>query len=124
MGDELDLGGIFLRAAVNGDEQAAAVGNDVGVGEDLVFSDQESGADAAAETAGIPRCLIVGHLGGDLDAQHGLVNIRGQGRGLREQRRDGQHQQENGKDRRIMDLPADLTGGDGEAANEICGSGT
>ena len=81
MGDVFDLGRIFYRAAIDGDEQAAAVRNDMRVGQDFVFPDDESSADAAAETAGIPWGLVIRDLSGHLDAQDGAINIRGQGLG-------------------------------------------
>ena len=49
MGDELNAGRIFFGTAVNGDENPAGVGNDVGVGKDPIFTDQEATADTAAE---------------------------------------------------------------------------
>jgi hypothetical protein len=45
------------------------------VGEDAVFADDETGADAATETAGVPWGLVIGHLGGNLDAQDRAIDI-------------------------------------------------
>lgn len=51
VGDEFDFGGVFFWRAVDGDEDALLVGDDVCVGENLVFTDDEAGADAATEAA-------------------------------------------------------------------------
>lgn len=75
MGDVFDFGRVFHRAAVHGDEHAAGVGDHMRVGEDAVFSDDETGADAATETAGVPWGLVVGYLGGDLNAQDRAIDI-------------------------------------------------
>lgn len=75
MCDVFDLGWVFHRTAVHGDEHAAGVGDHMGVREDAVFADDETGADAATESAGVPWGLVVGHLGRDLDAQNRAVDI-------------------------------------------------
>ena len=67
MGDELDFRRVFLWGAVDGDEDALLVRDNVGVCENTVFSDQESGADTSAETTGIPwRFIIRGENDGRL----------------------------------------------------------
>lgn len=75
MGDEIDGGRVFFRATVDGDEDAPCIRNDVGVGEDFIFSDEEAGADATAEATGIPRSFVVRDLGGHFNAEDGLVNV-------------------------------------------------
>ena len=74
--DEIHLCWVFLRRAVDGDEDALVVRDHVGVGEDLVFSDEESGADPAAEASGIPWDPVVGGLRRHLDAQDRFVELR------------------------------------------------
>ena len=75
MGDVFDFGRVFHWTAVHGDEHAAGVGDHMRVGEDAVFADDETGADAATETAGVPWGLVIGHLGGNLDAQDRAIDI-------------------------------------------------
>ena len=55
MGDVFDLGWVFHRAAVHGDEHAAGVGDHMRVGENAVFADDETGADAATESADVQK---------------------------------------------------------------------
>ena len=94
MSDEIDLSGVFLRAAVDGDEDAAGVRYDVRVGEDLIFPDEESGADAATKAARVPGCLVVRDLSCSFDSEDGLIDSRGRRRCLRKKRCGGAGQQE------------------------------
>ena len=75
MRDEIHFGGIFFRGTVDCDEDALVIRNDVGVGEDLVFADQEPGAYASAKAAGVPWGLVIGGLRCDFDAKNGAVKL-------------------------------------------------
>ena len=61
---------------MDGDQQAARVGDDMGVGDEAVLADDEAGADPATETAGVPRARVIGNLVGDLDADDRAVDVR------------------------------------------------
>ena len=116
MCDEIHLGGIFFRRAVNRDEDALLVGNDVGVGQDAVFSDQETRTDAAAETTGIPRRFVVRILRGDLDPQHRAVERGGAVLGAE----SGGQKCDEGKDKcgRLAEHVGGTLGGGREMAKE------
>ena len=66
---ELHRRGIFIRIAFALDREVAAVAHHVGVGQDALAVDHETGADAAPDRARVPRRAIIGrHLGrGDAD---------------------------------------------------------
>jgi hypothetical protein len=77
-------------------QHAFGVGDDVGVGEEFVFPDQETGADSAAETTAIPWRGVVGGLVGDLDPHDRFVDVGRSGRGLLSVG-DGKNEGEKGK---------------------------
>jgi hypothetical protein len=66
---------MFLSGAAFGDQDAVSVGDDVGIREEAVGANEKSRSCSASEAAGIPRSAIVGDLGGDFDANDGLVNF-------------------------------------------------
>ena len=76
MGDVLDLGSVLFWRTVDVDEKTFAVGDDVGVGQELIGADEESRADASTEASRIPGGCVVGSLGGDLDAHDRAINVR------------------------------------------------
>ncbi len=77
MSDVNDAGGMFLGRATFGDQDAVCIGDDMRIGEEAVWPDHEAGPGAAPESAGVPGRSVVGDLGGDLDSDHGLVDIVG-----------------------------------------------
>jgi len=68
MCDILNLCRVFFRAAVDGDEDTLLIRYNVRVGEDLIFTDDEARADAAAKSPRVPWCLVIGILGRNFDA--------------------------------------------------------
>ena len=60
MSDEIDFCRIFFRAAVDGDKDAILIRCNVCVGENLIFTNNESGSNAATKLTGVPRSLVIG----------------------------------------------------------------
>ena len=75
VGDVGEGGGELASRVTLGDQDTARIGDDVGVGEDLVGSDEKAGAIATGKPACIPRGAVVGVLSGDFDTEDGLSLI-------------------------------------------------
>ena len=68
---------VFAWRAVDGNEQAARIGHNVGVGQKTVFPDEESCASATAEATCFPWFAVVGHLSGSFNTDNGAVDVSG-----------------------------------------------
>jgi hypothetical protein len=53
---------VLAGGAVHGDEDAAGIGDNVGVGEEFVFTNKKSSASATGEATGIPWGFVVWDL--------------------------------------------------------------
>lgn len=115
---------------MHGDQQTAGVRDDVGIGEKFIGTDQESGADTAAEATSFPWLAVVGNLGGGLDTDDravdalGLIELggRGRGRGITQRCWRGRELRRKGKSKARESEKATEEGADGlDHRSEISG---
>lgn len=75
VGDEDDAGGVGFWVVGGAEDEFGGVADDVSVGEEAVFADEEASAGAASGAAAVPRLAVVRHLHGGIDVDDAIPDI-------------------------------------------------